>query len=145
MLNASGNGINSQGLPEKEFQNRLTPTPKQSDTRGQYSPARQRGSSLFFRTGHRQFLSHPHRLKISHSDEYQCGTDPQTTNQRLQPCPTSDAETLNMAQTGGYPYEALGTSEDPAGNSGLRLAYPAEIPHGQEHIKRRKRLHNQAC
>ena len=42
------------------------------------------------RTGHCQLLSHLHRLKISHSDEYPCGTGPQTPNHILQSCPTFD-------------------------------------------------------
>ena len=40
------------------------------------------------RTGHCQLLSHPHRLKISHSDECPCATGPQTPNHILQSCPT---------------------------------------------------------
>ena len=43
------------------------------------------------RTGHCQLLSHLHRLKISHSDEWPCGTGPQTPNHILQSCLTFDA------------------------------------------------------
>ena len=43
------------------------------------------------RTGHCQLLSHPNRLKISHSDECPRGTGPQTPNHILQSCPTFDA------------------------------------------------------
>ena len=43
------------------------------------------------RTRHCQLLSHLHRLKIVHSDEYSCGTGPQTPNHILLSYPTFDA------------------------------------------------------
>ena len=42
------------------------------------------------RTGHCQLLSHPHRLKISHSDKCPHGAGPQTSNHTLQSRPSSD-------------------------------------------------------
>ena len=39
-------------------------------------------------TGHFQLLSHLHRLKVSHSDEWPCGTGPQPPSHILQSCPT---------------------------------------------------------
>ena len=43
------------------------------------------------RLGHRQLLSHLHRLNISHSDECPCGTGPESPNHILQSCPAVDA------------------------------------------------------
>ena len=39
------------------------------------------------RTGHCRLLSHLYKLKISHTDECQCGTAPQTPEHLLQNCP----------------------------------------------------------
>ena len=77
-------------------------------------------------TGHCQLLSHLHRLKISHSDECPCGTGPQTLNHILHSCPTFDDETPDMAQSGGGPQEALGTSWDTAADCGLGLTHWTE-------------------
>ena len=70
------------------------------------------------RTGHCQLLSHIHRLKNSHSDEYPWGTGLQTSNHILQSCPTFDA--LRR------PQEGLGTSWDTAADCWLRLTHRTE-------------------
>ena len=43
------------------------------------------------RTGHCRLLNHLHRLKISHTDQCQCGTGTQTPAHILQNCPAHNA------------------------------------------------------
>ena len=117
----------SKDHPEKQLQNGVATTPRHWDRSGQHPPAGQSSSShldlgaeedsihqldraaqvtIFkLRTGHCPLLSHLHRLKISHSNEFPCGTVPHPSA----PLHLGQFETPDMAQSGGYPQEALGT------------------------------------
>ena len=79
------------------------------------------------RTGPCQLLSRLHRLKISHSDQCTCGKNPQTPSHILQSCPhLRHSETPDMAQSGGCPQEALGTSWDTVADCRLGLTHQTE-------------------
>ena len=80
------------------------------------------------RTGHYNFLSHLHGLKISHSDECPCGT---LRSSNPQPHPAvlphlQRFETPDVAQSGGCLQEALWTSSDTVADCRLCLTHRTE-------------------